>query len=329
MITTKYKTLNEIFPNWLTGVGINGGIFSVLDMTRSVPWEVGMSLELDTMYHGNHSGDKIISPLLNRLLVNDTLPLGNKTLLATSIVALFGENWTKQWETLSLQYNPIENYDMEEQLTNDTETTTYGRTDTRTNNLAHSKTGNDTTSSNDSTTRTDNLSHSKTGSDSFSKNDTSTRTDNLTETTQPGVTTTVKNDVYGFNSPSKVPESESEESKTGSDSKTNTGTQATTTNGTDSTTYNTTESDTGTQASSSNGSGSTTYNTTETDTGTQTDSAGGTDTKTHNYTLTRKGNIGVTTAQQMIESERALWVWNFFYNVVFPDIDKVLTLQIY
>jgi len=31
----------------------------------------------------------------------------------------------------------------------------------------------------------------------------------------------------------------------------------------------------------------------------------------------------------MIESERNLWFWNFFYNVVFPDIDRVLTLQIY
>lgn len=328
----EYKTLNEVFPNWLTGVGMNGGIFSILatpGTISSLPWLGGAALELDVIYHGSYSGDKIISPLLNRLLVDDTLPLANKARLAVSIVNLYGENWNKEWETLSLQYNPIENYDMEEQLTNDTETTTYGRTDTRTDNLSHSKTGNDSISSNDSTTRTDNLSHSKTGSDSFSKNDTSTRTDNLTETTQPGVTTTVKNSVYGFNSPSKVPESESEESKTGSDTKTNTGTQATTTNGTDTTTYNTTESDTGTQATSSNGSGTTTYNTTETDTGTQTDVAGGADTKTHNYTLTRKGNIGVTTAQQMIESERALWVWNFFYDVVFPDIDKVLTLQIY
>lgn len=298
------------------------GIFHWIDPS-GVPWaDLGLQYELDLIYHGNYSGNKIISPLLEK----QAEPLWR---IGHAIFTLFNENWTKQWNTLSLQYNPIENYDMEEKLTNDTETTTYGRTDTRTNNLAHSKTGNDTTSNNGSTTRTDNLNHSKTGSDSFSKNETSTRTDNLTENTQPGVTTTVKNAVYGFNSPAKVPESESEESKTGTDSKTNTGTQATTTNGTDSTTYNTTESDTGTQATSTNDSGSTTYNTTETDTGTQTDSAGGADTKTHNYTLTRKGNIGVTTAQQMIERERALWVWNFFYDVVFPDLDKVLTLQIY
>ena len=47
-----------------------------------------------------------------------------------------------------------------------------------------------------------------------------------------------------------------------------------------------------------------------------------------NRSLTRSGNIGVTTSQQMIESERNLWKWNF-YDTVFKDIDSVLTLKIY
>ena len=45
--------------------------------------------------------------------------------------------------------------------------------------------------------------------------------------------------------------------------------------------------------------------------------------------LTRSGNIGVTTSQQMIESERHLYLWNFFYKIVFPSIDKVLTIATY
>ena len=45
--------------------------------------------------------------------------------------------------------------------------------------------------------------------------------------------------------------------------------------------------------------------------------------------LKRSGNIGVTTSQQMITSERELWMWHFFQNVVFPDICKVLALSIY
>lgn len=44
--------------------------------------------------------------------------------------------------------------------------------------------------------------------------------------------------------------------------------------------------------------------------------------------LTRKGNIGVTTTQQMIESEIALWQWNFFKSV-FDDVDEILTAKYY
>lgn len=45
-------------------------------------------------------------------------------------------------------------------------------------------------------------------------------------------------------------------------------------------------------------------------------------------TLNRKGNIGVTTTQNMLEQERAVWAWNFFEQV-FKDIDSVLSLPIY
>ena len=62
---------------------------------------------------------------------------------------------------------------------------------------------------------------------------------------------------------------------------------------------------------------------------THTDTGSGSDTDTRNYTLTRAGNIGVTTSQQMIESERNLWLWDFFHKVVFPDVDRILTISIY
>lgn len=44
--------------------------------------------------------------------------------------------------------------------------------------------------------------------------------------------------------------------------------------------------------------------------------------------LTRSGNIGVTTSQQMLQSEIDLWKWNFFYEV-FTDIDNVFTISTY
>ena len=43
---------------------------------------------------------------------------------------------------------------------------------------------------------------------------------------------------------------------------------------------------------------------------------------------TRTGNIGVTTSQQMAESDIQLWRWNFFYEV-FADIDNVFTVSTY
>ena len=40
------------------------------------------------------------------------------------------------------------------------------------------------------------------------------------------------------------------------------------------------------------------------------------------------GNVGTSSYQQMIESERRLWMWNFFEQV-YKDIDSVLSLPIY
>lgn len=125
------------------------------------------------------------------------------------------------------------------------------------------------------TTRTDNLSHTKTGND--------TNTPNLTETETPNITNSRDRGVYGFNSQpnNAVPDSE--------DTETETGTNTTTTTGTSRTDYNTTESDTGTQTAADSG----------------------TDTETRNYQLSREGNIGVTTSQQMLESEIELRIkWN-------------------
>lgn len=63
-----------------------------------------------------------------------------------------------------------------------------------------------------------------------------------------------------------------------------------------------------------------------------------TDADTHGHTIdnddeettdhTRTGNIGVTTSQQMAESDIQLWRWNFFYEV-FADIDNVFTISTY
>lgn len=69
-----------------------------------------------------------------------------------------------------------------------------------------------------------------------------------------------------------------------------------------------------------------TDDTTETETRNLADSR--TETKSDSRTLTRSGNIGVTTSQQMIQSEIELWQWNFF-KTVFADIDSICCLDVY
>lgn len=52
------------------------------------------------------------------------------------------------------------------------------------------------------------------------------------------------------------------------------------------------------------------------------------ETETGKRTLTRSGNIGVTTSQQMLESELKLREYDF-YLIVFKDLDKILCSQTY
>lgn len=63
-------------------------------------------------------------------------------------------------------------------------------------------------------------------------------------------------------------------------------------------------------------------------TGTRDETLDYTDTETGTRTLERSGNIGVTTSQQMAQSEIELWRWNF-YDDVMSDIDSILTLSVY
>ena len=48
----------------------------------------------------------------------------------------------------------------------------------------------------------------------------------------------------------------------------------------------------------------------------------------NNRTLTRSGNIGVTTSQQMLKSEIELRKWNFA-NMLYDDVDSICCLCLY
>ena len=68
---------------------------------------------------------------------------------------------------------------------------------------------------------------------------------------------------------------------------------------------------------------------TATTSATSTNNVDGTKTTDSDKTLTRKGNIGVTTSQQMLESEVILRNKYLFQDIIFKDLDDILMLDIY
>ena len=318
------KRLIDVFPLAITGQGI----FNAMNNIESLPFPVS-SLIMDIEYFGNVSGNKIVSPLIDRLVTNDEITPSQITTLSNIIISMYYERWEKLYSTFELEYNPIENYNMEEVMTDDETVHEYGKTTQRTDNLTHAKTGTETETDNLQEQRTDNLSTQRTDNLSKSVNRDTTETHNTTDTETPNLTNNTENKIFGFNSNVGADSDSQTMTSTGTTTNAKTGTVETETEETETNTGTQTTLNTGTQANTKTGTVQMTHNTTDKDTGTQNTATGGTDTDTRNYTLHRSGNIGVTTSQQMIQAERDLWLWNFFHTVVFPDVDKVLTIPIY
>lgn len=227
-------TLNDVYPEWITK-----GIFSYFNALE-VPWKNDITEnELDINYHGFRSGHKIVGSLIENFLENNVVSEKNKITIAQTIYTLYIKNWNALYKTLSLEYNPIENYSM-----------------TEIENVQDSHKGTLKSDSTDSNKNTENT----------IVNDTS------------------NNQLWGFNSTDSV------------------------------------NSDKQVGDTTRNVDGS--INSIHKNTDIETKDI------TSDRTLKRSGNIGVTTSQQMIESERQLWLWNFFESV-FSDIDKILVLKIY
>ena len=88
-----------------------------------VPWkEDNINLELDSYYIYVHSGQKQISGLVNVFIgtVDHKLSSESLTFIANILFAMYGKKWKKLWDTLEFEYNPISNYDMTEQMIDDT-----------------------------------------------------------------------------------------------------------------------------------------------------------------------------------------------------------------
>ena len=158
------------------------GIFGTMyDLHIPLPWLTGQALEdagiivsNDLDYSLGHSYNKLISPLVTNMLDdNGTLDVSSAQMLANIIKIRYLDKWARIWQSIHLEYNPLNNYDMTEAMTDDETVREYGKTETRTPTLTHTKTG------------------------------TETNTPDVTETETPELTRTDK--VRGFNSSEDVP----------------------------------------------------------------------------------------------------------------------------
>lgn len=274
--------LIDTSPNPFT----NGdGIITKLQ-SYNPPWgQLNINDDLDLYYYGNISGNKIISPIVEKLLNSENkIDETEQNTLAKIIFSLYNKKWVRLWAVFQSEYDPIENYNMIENG-NETSEFEHGETITRTDNLTQ--------------TRTDNLTHNKTG--------TETESPNITESRNQTINSSTNDNIYGFNSSDASPANAGNQQTIDANTLNRTGSNTMQ--------YNTSDTNTGTQQNSN--------------TGTETHEHTGTDTNEREHTLTRHGNIGVTTTQQMLQSEIELWQWDFFNNVLFPDLDRVLTIQIY
>lgn len=275
---------------------ITNGVFSRLSTLNDIPWgsDADLAGQLDLLYLGNHSGNRYVSPLL----VKDEDDLTDEYLddVISAAYTMYKNKWTRLWALNEAEYNPLENYNMEEKHTGD---------DTKLDTPTDWKDTETKTPTNWKETR-----EHKPGQNGYTETETQTPTDwkRTTESLKADNESETSTSVYAMNSTDPVPSS-----KTKTDLK-----------------NKSEEEQTGTFATEKAVEGVLIDETSTTGTfKTETEKTGTYESKTtYNSTLERSGNIGVTTSQQMAQSEIELWKWLYFEDV-FKDLDKILTLDTY
>lgn len=134
--------INEIFTtdDVLTATNL---IFNQLVLKEDLNDFIN-SNNVDTLnqdYYLSHSGDKYISPFVERLFNAGKTASEISSYVATICYNRFGEKWKKIYDALMTEYNPLENYSMEE-------TRTPNLTDSDTENVGTSISSNRTTNAN-------------------------------------------------------------------------------------------------------------------------------------------------------------------------------------
>ena len=266
----------------------------------------------------NH-GSLQIRPLIEDALKTDADVIRKRV---TNLINVRKYKYTRLYETTLLEYNPIENYSMTEEGTD-----TTSASGTKTDDLgAYS----DTTSGTDTTTITDSKTEKIGAYEDASTNTTTNDIAKLTTNTN-NVTTDTGSETHER----KVAPFDSD---TYSEQELNTDSFKDRRNVNDTETIVSPHTDTTTNRETTKGGArENSYTTSTTDalqhgmtrdissrSNLYTDESRGT--TTHKFT--RSGNVGVTTSQQMLESERDIAMFNFI-GIVAHDIIKSICICIY
>lgn len=130
-----YKKLSEVLTD-------TQKIFTRIMTVHEVPWNEDESITgalLDFEYLGNQSGDKLISPAVEKALTSGALSDTSFNTLCDVAWMMYNKRWARLWEILTAEFNPIENYSM-----TDTHTFEHGKIETNSGTDTTRRTGTDT-----------------------------------------------------------------------------------------------------------------------------------------------------------------------------------------
>lgn len=302
----------------LSGVGLFKRIENKLaaqTSPSSPPWaDYISSAELDSLYYLNYKR-KIVSDWWEDM-EGDTD--AGKDAMASMLWGIYGVKWSHLFEIFKAEYDPLENYDRREDTVRTvtkegTETTDHAGTDTTSRELA--RTGSDTD------VRTPDLTKEL----KRDGQDTETRTPDLTntsQTTQNDTDTTNKRAAFNSTDPVLTDTSKVEQKDNRTDKQT----------GTDETVYDRDTTDTETQSGTETlVSTKATTDTEDTKLTRDTSDTLTLDTTDTEHVIGRiHGNIGVTTAAQMMTGDKEAWdSLKLIEGMLMDDINEQLTLPIY
>ena len=311
---------------------------------QTFPWDeyfrsdLGFNLILDRMYIGVRSGMKFVQPAVTGFLIRGNynrpfLSDNDRMLISRHIASRFRMKWAHLFDEIYADnYTPM----------GASETRTRRTTNTNTKNLQDSTTK-PTKSTSKNSMRTPNLTETRTpnltetyqgqGSGTESGTNSSTTTFGKVVTEGGNTQSTHAHNEFGFNTQSEdgVPISVDTETTTPRGTVTDSGTEGV--SGTDSTTSSSSDSgtttNTGTETIAQTGSESESGSESETYSGPEVKSITGTDSDDENETVTisRTGSMFRPPAEYL-SLDRDFWLFDFF-DIVFDDLDAVLTLDVY